>query len=134
VDRKLSSGRRALSFTVELPRAGLLLEPEAYVQRADSQPDEDIRPAARRRPQRIKRPSGAFRRERTSVPVVYSTYPPVANPTEPGPEAQDSGKFMFNPVVVLHSATLEHISITNTLAPPLQGGAKVVFVVWEFLA
>jgi uncharacterized protein (TIGR03437 family) len=66
---------------------------------------------------------------------TVSTHPAVADPNNPPPEANDYGKFMFDPVVPLNAATLSEAGITPNLPPSLQNAEEVVFVFgssWQY--
>ena len=59
---------------------------------------------------------------------TVSAHPQVADPTNPPPQAGDTGEFMFNPPVVMDSATLASAGLTSGLPAALQNAASVVFV------
>ncbi len=59
---------------------------------------------------------------------TVSSHPPVGDVSNPGQEENGTGKFMFNPVVVLDSATVSSAGLTQGLPPALQKAPKVVFV------
>jgi hypothetical protein len=59
---------------------------------------------------------------------TISSHSPVADPSNPPPEAGDGGKFMFNPTVVMDFAALADLGLTQGLPPPLRTAADVVFL------
>ncbi|HSR07854.1 MAG TPA: DUF4185 domain-containing protein [Bryobacteraceae bacterium] len=59
---------------------------------------------------------------------TVSSHPVVADPTNPPPQAGDTGEFMFNPPVVMDSAKIASLGLTQGLPAALQGVQNVVFV------
>jgi hypothetical protein len=59
---------------------------------------------------------------------TVSSHPTVPDPNNPPPAAGDSGKFMFNPPVVMDSATLAAAGLTPGLPAALQSAPNVVFL------
>ena len=59
---------------------------------------------------------------------TVSSHPPVGDVSNPGPEEQGPGKFMFNPLVVMDAATVSSAGLTKGLPPALQKSDKIVFV------
>ena len=59
---------------------------------------------------------------------TVSSHATVADPTNPPPQAGDTGEFMFNPPVVMDAATLSAAGLTGSLPAPLQTAASVVFI------
>ncbi len=59
---------------------------------------------------------------------TVSSHPAITDPANPPSQANDFGKFMFNPPVALDAATLGQAGFTQGLPLPLRNAAKVVFV------
>ncbi len=57
-----------------------------------------------------------------------SAHPAVQDPKNTPPEANDTGKFMFNPMVALNAPTLRDSGLSSGLPDVLQNASTVIFV------
>ena len=59
---------------------------------------------------------------------TVSSHPMITDPSNPPPQAGDTGEFMFNPPVVMDAATLSAAGLTQGLPSALQSASSVVFI------